>query len=107
MPFENSYDVQIRPAANRAATLTQCLRFGSGRQGSSPARSRCYADATQRAGSCLFHGHLALAGLDLDDDRQDHRAPLEALVDELGDVVVEVVLEEVDLRDLLLRRVRE
>ena len=42
------------------------------------------------------------AGLDLDDDRQDHRAPLEALVDELGHVVVEVVLHEVDLGDLLL-----
>ena len=49
------------------------------------------------------HGQLHLrrapgpAGLDLDDDRQDHRAPLEALVDELGHVVVEVVLQEVDL----------
>ena len=65
-----------------------------------------YSDASG-AGSCSFYGHLGLAGLDLDDHRQDHRPPLEALVDELRDVVVEVVLEEVDLRDLLLGRVRE
>ena len=47
------------------------------------------------AQDCGFFG-IAQA-LDLDDDRQDHRAALEALVDELGHVVVEVVLHEVDL----------
>ena len=57
------------------------------------------------AGSCRFQGHVALTGsrapptwrLNLHDDRQDHRAPPQALVDELGHVVVEVVLQQVDL----------
>ena len=39
---------------------------------------------------------------DLDDDRQDHRAALEPVVDELRQVVVQVRLQHVDLGDLLL-----
>ena len=42
------------------------------------------------------------APLDLDDDRQHHRPPAQAVVDELGEVVVEDLLQEVDLADLLL-----
>ena len=41
-------------------------------------------------------------GSDLDDDRQDHRAPLEPLVDEGREIVVQVRLQHVGLGDLLL-----
>src|SRR5436305_3445645 len=40
--------------------------------------------------------------LDLDDHGEDERPAAELLVDELGDVVVEILLEERDLTDLLL-----
>ena len=43
--------------------------------------------------------------LNLDDDRQYQRAALELLVDEFGDVVVEILLQQGDLPDLVLRRV--
>ena len=70
-----------RPIVHRAATsFTAEHRRASGR----------------RRDDCGFFGHRP-AGLDLDDHRQDHRAPLEALVDELGHVVVEMVLQKVDL----------
>ena len=42
--------------------------------------------------------------LDLDDHRQDHRPAAQLVVDELGHVVVQMVLQEVDLGDLLLGR---
>jgi hypothetical protein len=48
-------------------------------------------------------GFARFTSLDLDDHRKDHRPAPQALVDELGHVVVEVVLEQVDLADLLLR----
>jgi hypothetical protein len=37
---------------------------------------------------------------DLDDDRQDHRAAVELLVDEAADRVVQVLLDQVDLADV-------
>src|SRR5689334_4708252 len=43
----------------------------------------------------------------LDDDRQHHRPAAQALVDELGEVVVQDLLEQVRLADLLLGRARE
>jgi|tagenome__1003787_1003787.scaffolds.fasta_scaffold20972119_2 hypothetical protein len=39
---------------------------------------------------------------DLDDDRQHHRPPLEAVVDERREIVVQHLLEQVRLADLLL-----
>ncbi len=42
-------------------------------------------------------------GSDLDDYRQDHRAPPQPLVDELGEIVVQLLLEQVDLSDAPLR----
>ena len=40
---------------------------------------------------------ISRRGLDLDDDRQDHRPAAQLLVDELGDRVVEVFLDQVHL----------
>ena len=41
---------------------------------------------------------------DLDHDRQDHRPPPGAVVDELSDCVVHVLLEQLDLRDPVRRQ---
>ena len=44
---------------------------------------------------------------DLDNDRQHHRPAAQALVDELGEVVVQHLLQEVGLADLLARGARQ
>ena len=41
---------------------------------------------------------------DLDDDGEDHRAAAELLVNELGEVVVQVLLDQVDLVDVVVGR---
>ena len=43
----------------------------------------------------------------LNNDRQHHRPPLEAVVDQLREIVVQYLLEQIDLADLLLRRALE
>ena len=59
------------------------------------------ARARGSSSSCPRRGRPELH---LDDDRQHHRPALERVVDVLGEVVVQVLLDQVDLPDLLLRR---
>ena len=74
---------------------------------------RGLSDTPQRAGEprsaaaslARLHGARRRrldSGSDLDDDRQHHRAPLQAVVDEGREVVVEHRLEHLDLGDALL-----
>jgi hypothetical protein len=46
-------------------------------------------------------------GLDLDDDRQHHRPPARAVVDDLPERFVQVLLEELDLRHVVREQVAE
>ena len=66
-----------RRACARAYALDAGLRVGPGRQGASRGRDRAsYRGWLGRRARAASTGHLAAAGLDLDDHRQDHRAPL-------------------------------
>src|ERR1700704_4108675 len=56
--------------------------------------SACAASASAQSG-------IIECPLDLDDDRQDHRPPARAVVDELPDPVVQVLLEQLDLADVV------
>ena len=76
-------------AADRARLPAHRVRV-RGRGDPGAGRGRAGDPAAERRASDLNH------------DRQDHRAALEPVVDELREVVVQVVLQHVDLGDLLL-----
>src|SRR5690349_22098902 len=77
-------------AAGRPASV---MRNAELRSSSDECTARNPRPSRPRVGPCRS---------DLDDDRQDHRPPAEAVVHELGEVVVEDLLQEVGLADLLL-----
>ena len=82
----------------RTSSVRSC-GHESGRSPSATAAGRAFND-------CLAAAR-PVGQLDLDDHRQHHRPPLEAPVDELGEVVVEVGLEQRDLPHAVLGRPRE
>ena len=101
--FDPGDNAIVDDERERRGRVTGSRRFGRRSDGTGRQRPDARTRLDRRGLRLL---RRSVGRLDLDDDRQDHRAPLQALVDELGHVVVEVVLHEVDLGDLVLRRVR-
>ena len=94
--------VTSRPALEQAAERERrglaCRQLPDQRPAGAPVggvASDHVGPGGRRCGKCVH-------GSNLDDDREDHRSAAGAVVDQLADLVVQVLLDELDLVDALV-----